>query len=366
MNEVLMEELLNEEESATLDFKRDQYPFAGATDEQKSELLKDILAFANAWRRTDAYILIGIDEVKGGRSKVEGVTNHLNDNDLQQFVLSKANRPLTFSYEAFSFESKQVGVIKIPVQQRPFFIKKKFGRLEPNVVYIRRSSSTGIADLDEVAKMGAPISGQILESPKLELQFANVENKILLGRDIEITSTVIDYDKSQIKSRHYSPFEATAYMYNKDFEIEMAKYIAVTSAVRPIGFHIKNTSSILAGNVRLEINTKREKEVTVFDEIGYPLRPRRNRMSIPNILNPNIRVESHRDNWRLVAQFGNIQPKASKWSNRVFYIGAMKPLKLEFEAVIYADNLPEPISVPLSINILTETKYLNTDFSKMD
>jgi hypothetical protein len=45
-----LESLLHEDESTSLDFKRDQYPFDAATDEQKSELLKDILAFANAWR----------------------------------------------------------------------------------------------------------------------------------------------------------------------------------------------------------------------------------------------------------------------------------------------------------------------------
>ena len=55
----LLERLLYEEESETLDFKAQQYPFDGATDDQKSELLKDILAFANAWRRTDAYIGCG-------------------------------------------------------------------------------------------------------------------------------------------------------------------------------------------------------------------------------------------------------------------------------------------------------------------
>src|SRR5258706_12630577 len=33
----------------TLDFKEGQYAFARATPEQKSELLKDILAFANAY-----------------------------------------------------------------------------------------------------------------------------------------------------------------------------------------------------------------------------------------------------------------------------------------------------------------------------
>lgn len=66
----LIDELIYEEESATLDFKSKQYLFDGANDYEKSELLKDILAFANAWRRTDAYILIGIEEVKGEKSNI--------------------------------------------------------------------------------------------------------------------------------------------------------------------------------------------------------------------------------------------------------------------------------------------------------
>ena len=69
MDDGLMDQLLNEDESSSLDFKLEQYPFAGATDDQKSEILKDILAFANAWRRTDAYVLIGVEEVRGGRSE---------------------------------------------------------------------------------------------------------------------------------------------------------------------------------------------------------------------------------------------------------------------------------------------------------
>ena len=50
----LLEQLLHEEEGAALDFKRDQYAFEGAGNEAKSELLKDILAFTNAWRQTTA------------------------------------------------------------------------------------------------------------------------------------------------------------------------------------------------------------------------------------------------------------------------------------------------------------------------
>ena len=75
----LMEDLLHESEGTSLDFKSAQYPFEHATDEAKSELLKDVLAFANSWRRTTAYILIGVEEVKGGRSNVVGVRNHLDD-----------------------------------------------------------------------------------------------------------------------------------------------------------------------------------------------------------------------------------------------------------------------------------------------
>jgi predicted HTH transcriptional regulator len=135
MDDELLEALLNDDENSSLDFKRDQYPFAHATDEEKSELLKDILIFANASRRTTAYILVGVDEVQGGRSIVTGVTHHLGEATVQQFVNGKVNRPIEFSYQAYSFEGKQIGIIAIPVQQRPFYLTKDYGRLTKRSVY---------------------------------------------------------------------------------------------------------------------------------------------------------------------------------------------------------------------------------------
>jgi predicted HTH transcriptional regulator len=142
MNDQQLEQLLHEEEGASLDFKRDQYPFAAATDDQKSELLKDILAFVNAWRRTSAYILIGVEEVRGGRSKPVGVIQRLNDADLQQFVNSKTNRPIEFSYRPYTFEGIDLGIIEVPLQERPVFLTKDFGKLKKGAVYVRRGSST--------------------------------------------------------------------------------------------------------------------------------------------------------------------------------------------------------------------------------
>ena len=98
----LLERLLHEAEGTSLDFKSAQYPFEHATDEEKSELLKDILALTNSWRRTTAYILIGVEEVKGGRSNVVGVDRHLDDASLHQFVNGKTQRPVEFSYQVIS------------------------------------------------------------------------------------------------------------------------------------------------------------------------------------------------------------------------------------------------------------------------
>src|SRR5216117_1185822 len=57
-----LSELILHYKSETLDFKREQYPFSGAPDERKSELLKDILAMANVQKDSDRYILIGVEE----------------------------------------------------------------------------------------------------------------------------------------------------------------------------------------------------------------------------------------------------------------------------------------------------------------
>ena len=49
----LLEQLLHEPESQSLDFKQAQYRFERCLRARdKSELLKDVLAFANSWRRT--------------------------------------------------------------------------------------------------------------------------------------------------------------------------------------------------------------------------------------------------------------------------------------------------------------------------
>ncbi|MCY4547719.1 MAG: ATP-binding protein [Defluviicoccus sp.] len=124
----LIESLLYESEGNALDFKREQYKFNGASKDEKAELLKDILAFVNSWRRTTAYIIMGVDENKGNRGEVIGISQDLEDANLQQFVNSKTNKPVTFAYRTLSIENKTLGVIEIPVHERPIYLTSAFGK----------------------------------------------------------------------------------------------------------------------------------------------------------------------------------------------------------------------------------------------
>jgi hypothetical protein len=101
---------------------------------------------------------------------VRGVGQHLADNDLQQFVNAKTNKPVVFSYEAFQFEGQQVGIISIPQQERPVFLTKDFGKLKKQVVYVRQGSSTAPATPDEIARMGAAAATDAWAQRELEQQ----------------------------------------------------------------------------------------------------------------------------------------------------------------------------------------------------
>ena len=104
-DETLIETLLYRGEGAALDYKLQQYPHDGATPEQKGELLKDILAFVNAWRSEPAYILIGVSNTL----EVVGLDKDLDDSRLQQFINGKTNIPVHFSYRSVRHKGLTLG-----------------------------------------------------------------------------------------------------------------------------------------------------------------------------------------------------------------------------------------------------------------
>lgn len=386
MNNDLFERLLYEEENVALDFKSKQYHFAKATEDEKSELLKDILGFANAWRRSEAFILIGVEDVRGGLGKVIGIpsNDHLDDHSVQQFVNNLTNQPVRFHYEAFGFEDKQVGIIRIEEQTRPIYLKKDYGKLQKEKVYVRRGSSTDPtkpASLDEIAQMRIG-SGQ--SAAELLIEFAHVELDDALGTDI---FWHVEYCKMPVKEmipdlsypRRQYPFANVLSTIqfdpmnrlNHDFFRELADYEFVRRLYRPIRLVVRNIGQVAANHVRAELKVPMNIGVMLADECDMPELPKRRadflRSSVFRSIPPAIRqslggvsIDKNDQRFCIEIDCGDLQPGRQVWSD-VFYIGKVETGKFSLSGLLFADNLPQPKEVALILSVTVKQTVMTVD-----
>jgi hypothetical protein len=376
MTPEVFERILYEEESTTLDFKRQQYRFAKASDDEKSELLKDILGFANAWRRSEAYIVIGVEEVRGGRANVIGIpaADHLSDHSLQQFVNSSTNRPVRFQYEAFGFENKQVGIIRIEQQHRPLYLKKDFGKLKRNEVYVRRGSSTDPstpAGPDEVAQMG---TGGGPAQAELKVEFASAERDEPLAEgmsfdtefcDLPTADDIPDLDARQrgpsIPGLNLAPLMLNSlHPRNRNYFREMAAYEFTRRVLRPVRIVVKNTGEAAAKRVRVELAVDTASGSLVVDDSDIPPRPQQSYDIANQVLPATFRSVLRRDPGEIAVRrkgsrihvevdCGDLQPGRHIWSDAL-HVGRHESGKLSLQGLVLAENLPQPKDVTLTLN----------------
>ena len=360
-----LEQLLHEEESSTLDFKRDQYPFDGADDKTKSELLKDILAFSNAWRRTTAYILIGVDEVRGGRSEIVGVKKHLDDAKLHQFVNSKTQRSIDFSYQPFRTENMEIGVIEIPVQERPFYLNKKFGKLNPDIIYKRDSSSTAIAKPDEVARMGA--KQDFGGTPQLVLEWADIEKRVVLTSPHPVKSFSLKPLLPDDTFNKHRPLDGSTiydigiFGDNKNYSKEVISYTWYMALLKSFGLRLFNDSGIVGKRVRFVGSVTKGNAFIVLDSTCQPERPHRSRMAgitgpmAPLSLHLDPRVRKLDDRWEITIDFGDVRPRQEVWTTSSLLIGSISGIT-RLEGKLQGDNIPEPIPCVLEVSFEVEER----------
>jgi hypothetical protein len=374
----LISALLFEAEGAELDFKREQYRFSGADDREKSELLKDVLAFANAWRRTDAYILIGVQEVKEAEAEVIGITEHIDDARLQQFVNSKTNRPVEFSYTPTSFQGKQIGVIHIPVQDRPIFLTKDYGSLRRNTVYLRRGSSTDEARPDEIARMGHAASEGLRPRPLLIPQLAMNSDwsNLVEGATFETVQLIHpeiknlpDYSRSESSGPFGMPIYSSFRHTNSDFYRERAEYLRFGAKLRPIRFCIRNEGTAPASDVKLITHIADPTHDLEFS-LGSdrPKAPRREWSPIDNIrpisMNqapPDIEITKTSAGWTISAYFGKIQAKDTRLTSEQLFVGMTQSGSTKLSVSVFADELSSPMSSTLSISFVVTEQELTYD-----
>ena len=376
MNLSLIDRLLREDESAALDFKGEQYSLQVSTDAKKGELLKDLLAFANSWRRTTAYILTGVSERKGGNREVTGISEKLDDASLQQFVNSKTQRPLEFSYRLLEHKGRLVGVFEIPVQKRPVYLKKDYGKVRKGLVYVRRGSSTAIASPDEIAEMGASGLGQ--PRPTLELMWADIERRTELPSPCEIVSTILT-PKLTVRQRAETrkpifPSITSLHM-NENYEKEIIEFTLLMNYLRPVGLRLHNIGGGVARNILFVGVVEKGSTVQIVSWEDRPVRPSRN---ILDGLNNNITplaeqfrkkpeptVREFESGWEISVEFGNIRPGESVWSSAPIFVATSQTEELEMKGELKGDNLAKPLPIVLRIaSRVEERKMTASDVEK--
>ena len=365
----LLEHLLHEPESQSLDFKQAQYRFERASELDKSELLKDVLAFANSWRRTPAYVLIGVREVKGGRSQVVGITEHIEDASLQQFVNSKTQRRVELSYEVVRVEGVEIGVIGVPIQDRPVYAEDDYGKVKARVVYFRAGSSTKEATPEEIARMGAQ---QSLEAtPNIVLSWADVGERRPISSphlaDRFLLHPRLSPNTFDVAARPRSLFDVTRFGVNDKYSQELIEYCFQQALYVPLGLALTNESRSAARRVRF-VGSIPASDVSLVREYLDPL-PHREydpvlaasdlTLLTGDEVEPEVQQFGNR--WEISVDFGDIRPQETVFTDSPIWLAAAASSVVELRGGLFADNLPEPIQCSLEVRFRVEQRRMERD-----
>lgn len=387
MTEDLINTLLHQSEGETLDFKREQYRFYGAGNADKAELLKDILAFANAWKNTNAYILIGVDEVRGAKANVVRVNDHLNDNDIQQFVNGKTNRQVRFLCGTIQVGGQLVDYVRInQSQDRPIFLLKDFGGLSANAVFIRHGSSTEVANPQEICDMGVQAAAGGVDVPSLDIEFADPKSRKCFGQEVTVTSVrLVDprprpmtaADREVLRNimpslkiaESVRAIHVPSLLRERPSAADVRTFHEKTSLLTSFGLCVQNPGIVTANDIQLEITIPQVPGATVIDDSDYPVQPRGpyemafSQRIQSAICQPELSINLHDGCWVASMRIPKLQPKATHWTGACLHIGADHPAVVEMNARLFADSLPEPLCIPMRVNIHVEERvYEKADF----
>ncbi|EML7988862.1 MULTISPECIES: AlbA family DNA-binding domain-containing protein [Stenotrophomonas] len=376
-----LDQLRYKGEGSDLDYKADRYPFASATDDAKSELLKDILAMANAHRDGTAYILIGFKESSPHPAEVVGVLAEgaIDDSRIQQFVNEKLESKLDFRYEERIFDGKHVAVIAIPKQSRPFYLKKSYGKLPKDTVYIRRGSSTAVASPREVAMMGA---GNAIRPPaKIDLELMGHGNLPLVENfQLAFYCSSSPYPDFSTEERSYDPFDRTSIYIkthedNRHFWREAAEHLFLRSRLVTVRMKVTNRSEFALNGAKLEVWALGPSDMAVdlnlVDELPEMPTPRWNIMTrrmrhmVPVARHgsraPQMEVDTKEGHHVCRVRLGSLLPGESVFGDEALAVLPELPGPHLLKVRILAQELNPPLSFEHIFEVQGKSEALDLD-----
>lgn len=371
----LLDRLLYEKSSDVLIFRPQEYRFDGALILEKSQILKDILGAVNAWRRTDTYILIGVEETGSGQNRIMGIMNHLDGEKITDFVNSKLQKPIAFSYHALIKDRKKIGLIHIPLQDRPYFLKEDYANLKKYVIYIRRGGAVQEAGTDEVARIKESEKEPVAPVANFRVEFAHSGKREPLGEHLRLKTFLIDVPapdalpdyvfpgdgQEEGEFFHCFPFQKI----NRDYYRQLAQHYRLIGGVGLLDFCVSNTGDETVRDVRLEISIEDpQKEYLCLEEFELPPRPEKNlgfSRSKPILVNydENLRVRWKSPFWMIHLFFKEIPAHKTVFTSGGIYLGGKSGKGLDMVVMLESSELPQSLPFGLIIDIETRKRVLD-------
>jgi hypothetical protein len=212
--------------------------------------------------------------------------------------------------------------------------------------------------------------GQTTDTSGTDIQFHFADAKTGTGIGTEITldaSYIILEDAEEIPDytdrEEDKPSKAVAGLLsefrffsdvNKDYYREKAEYLIEQSFFRPLRFWLKNTGSVGARDIYIDLKIVAEKDELIVAEASQF------RSSPPSKLtgtiltggaSQGIGLENQGAQWKAHLQMPALQPQREVSPAPHLIIGAKKNCKIIVEAQIYADTLPKPIRQTLTADL---------------
>ncbi|HFK1769205.1 TPA: ATP-binding protein [Bacillus paranthracis] len=141
----------HEQEGTKLDFKREQY-----RKEKYKDLIKDIMAMANAPVEGKRYIVTGVKDLPSGTKEYFSIPEKefVDQATYQQIVRENVEPSIDFSYYPIEVEGNLLGVFEIDnCINPPYMMKKNSNGLNKGDCFVRRGSQQERMtrrDLDEI------------------------------------------------------------------------------------------------------------------------------------------------------------------------------------------------------------------------
>lgn len=156
----------NELENTRLDFKREFYH-----KEKYNELIKDVMAMANAHVEDTKYIIFGVKLLEDGSRSFHSVQETPDQADIEQLIHNNIEPTIELSFYPYKFKDLQLAILEIQgFNDRPYMSKKDYKGIKAGDSVIRKGSTTSPLNRDDLDKIYS-YSSNTVNPHKIEVGF---------------------------------------------------------------------------------------------------------------------------------------------------------------------------------------------------